>query len=101
MIVEWLLRKAPIFSADCIHLVLSVVHLTVYSIIYEHIHLKKAENKADKDSAGQRCRALPEESNDTSKNDTAEDRNTCRETRTGRIVKEEKASTGKGAGNST
>ena len=88
MIVERLLRKAPtIFSADCVHSVLSVVHETVYGMIHEHIRLKKAENEADEDSAGQRRRELPEESDDTLN---------CQ-----RIVKEEKASIGKGAGNST
>ena len=66
MIVERLLRKAPtIFSADCVHSVLSVVHETVYGMIHEHIRLKKAENEADEDSAGQRRRELPEESDDT------------------------------------
>ena len=56
-------------------------------MIHEHIRLKKAENEADEDSAGQRRRELPEESDDTLN---------CQ-----RIVKEEKASIGKGAGNST
>ena len=66
MIVERLLRKATtIFSADCVHSVLSVVHETVYGMIHEHIRLKKAENEADEDSAGQRCCELPEESDDT------------------------------------
>ena len=66
MIVGRLLRKAPtIFSADCVHSVLSVVHETVYGMIHEHIRLKKAENEADEDSAGQRRRELPEESDDT------------------------------------
>ena len=67
MIVGQLLRKAPptIFSADCVHSVRSVVHETVYGMIHEHIRLKKAENEADEDSAGQRRRELPEESDDT------------------------------------
>ncbi|CAH3179621.1 unnamed protein product, partial [Porites lobata] len=67
MIVERLLRKAPptIFSADCVHSVRSVVHEAFYGMIHEHIRLKKAENEADEDSAGQRRRELPEESDDT------------------------------------
>ena len=60
------MRKAPtIFSVDGVHSVLSVVHETVYGMIHEHIRLKKAENEADEDSAGQRRRELPEESDDT------------------------------------
>ena len=105
MIVGRLLRKAPtIFSADCVHSVRSVVHETVYGMIHEHIRLKKAENEADEDSAGQRRRELPEESDDTLFRycGAALQRmiKLRTETRTGRIVKEEKASIGKGAGNS-
>ena len=107
MIVGRLLRKAPptIFSADCVHSVRSVVHETVYGMIHEHIRLKKAENEADEDSAGQRRRELPEESDDTLFRycGAALQRmiKLRTEIRTGRIVKEEKASIGKGAGNST
>ena len=106
MIVGRLLRKAPtIFSADYVHSVRSVVHETVYGMIHEHIRLKKAENEADEDSAGQRRRELPEESDDTLFRycGAALQRmiKLRTEIRTGRIVKEEKASIGKGAGNST
>ena len=47
MIVERLLKSSnEVFDAHCVHGVLSVMHESVYSVIHDHVRIKKAETES-------------------------------------------------------
>ena len=47
MIVERLLKSSnEVFDAHCVHGVLSVLHESVYSVIHDHVRIKKAETES-------------------------------------------------------
>ena len=68
MILNGLLKEAKeSFSPESVHCVISVLHESVYTIIHEHVRLKKAETSAETigETAHHARHELTEESNDT------------------------------------
>ena len=64
MIVERLLRSSnEQFYTRCVHSVLSVIHESVYSVIHDHVRIKKAESEST--GTCQAMTELHEESEDT------------------------------------